>query len=103
MKSDGEGFFSVMEKQKGMCECVWKRELARGKGVIGDAIGSEWIQAGTEDTKVLEEENGTHDNHNRLRIEWIGRRGNEEAWLDRNQMNPCFIRTEGGLRRWRML
>lgn len=39
-----------------------KGELTRGKGMIGQAIGYEGIQAGTEDAKVLDNEDGIHYN-----------------------------------------
>ena len=37
--------------------------LARGKGVIGDAIRCEGIQAGTKDAKVVRDEDGVHHNN----------------------------------------
>lgn len=46
---------------------VREGELAREKRVIGDAIGCKRIQAGTEDAKVVDDEDWIHDNRNRLR------------------------------------
>jgi len=49
-------------KKEGNC-------LASAEGVIGNAIGGEGIQAGTENAKVMRSEDGVHGNdHNLLKV-----------------------------------
>jgi len=49
-------------KKKGNCNLA--RGKGKEKGVIGDAIRCEGIQAGTEDAKVMRGEDGVHHNNN---------------------------------------